>query len=224
MERKVRRISYKNSVIHLCIGFVLFLTLFFLQRCYIVLHIKCKSNEDLMIFLFFVIGIIVLTMILESTLHIFYIYFKNKELKNLPYGIDYDKELSTYIIIGTEKRKVKNEALKFNKYTEWKSYLESNYKQIMNNEDAYHFMIKKLRGKQTFKELLLSAIIPVEIGLFTVFYSSEIFMYEIDKIISIFFSTVILAIIMTASYCDYKQESNFILDFIEIIFPEMNNK
>ncbi len=42
----------------------------------------------------------------------------SKLQKNMPYNFDYQKELSTYTIIGKDNKKIKNGAMKFSKYSE----------------------------------------------------------------------------------------------------------
>lgn len=108
--------------------------------------------------------------------------------------------------------------MKFEKYSAWKEYIEKTFEAIIDNEDAYRFMVRRLRNKESYKELITSAVIPIEIGMLTVFYSAGKDTSKIGTILSILVSAVILLIIVVVNYLDCKEEINFILDFNEIVF------
>ena len=170
-------------------------------------------------FIFLLLGIIGVLMILTAGVNIVSNIEINKYLKNSAYGIDYQKKISTYKIIGKNKKKIKNGALEFEKYSAWKEYIEKTFEAIIDNEDAYHFMVRRLRNRESYKELITSAVIPIEIGMFTVFYSTGIDISNIGTILSILISAIFLLIIVEVNYLDCKEEINFILDFNEIVFP-----
>lgn len=222
MEENVRQMSNKRNIVCLIIGIVLML-IFSVQILCSIFFIKRKWPEQNMDLLFLFLGVVGLVLVLLSVVNIISIIDINKYLKNPAYGLDYQRELSTYSIIG-KKSKAKNGASKFHKYTEWKEYIEEKFKRIINNEDAYRFMIRRLRSKESYKEIIISVAIPVEVGVFTVFYSAGIGVSEIGTILSILFSSAFLIILVTVNYYDCKEEINFISDFIEIVFPKMNNK
>lgn len=58
-------------------------------------------------FIFLLLGIIGILMILIAGVNIVSNIGINKYLKNSAYGIDYQKEISTYKIIGKNKKKIK---------------------------------------------------------------------------------------------------------------------
>lgn len=58
-------------------------------------------------FIFLWLGIIGILMILIAGVNIVSNIEINKYLKNSAYGIDYQKEISTYKIIGKNKKKIK---------------------------------------------------------------------------------------------------------------------
>lgn len=80
-------------------------------------------------------------------------------------------------------------------------------------------MVRRLRNKESYKELITSSVIPIEIGMLTVFYSTGIDISKIGTILPILVSAIFLLIIVMVNYLDCKEEINFILDFNEIIFP-----
>lgn len=175
-----------------------------------------SQNYDL---LFLLLGIVGLLLMLIGIVNIVSNNEINKYLKNPAYGLDYEKEFSTYKIIGKDKKKTKNGALEFHKYSEWKKHIENTFKSIIDDEDAYRFMIRRLRSKESYKDLIISAVIPVEVGMFTVFYSAGIDVSEIGTILSILVSAIFLLAIVTVNYLECKEEIGFISDFNEIVFP-----
>ena len=180
-----------------------------------------SQNIDL---IFMLLGIVGIIFVVLSIINIRGNIEINNYLRNPAYGIDYQKEFSTYRIIGLDKKKAKNGALRFSKYTDWKNYIESDYKRIINNEDAYRFMIRILRGKESYKELIISALIPIEVGILSVFYAAGIGISEIGTVFSILISAISLLVIVSNNYLECKEEIAFISDFIEIVFPEKLNQ
>ena len=43
--------------------------------------------------------------------------------------------------------------MKFEKYSAWKEYIEKTFEAIIDNEDAYRFMVRRLRNKESYKEM-----------------------------------------------------------------------
>lgn len=158
---EVRKISNTKNIICLVIGcgmlFICVISIlvgiFFEKRKWL------SQSSDLFFLLLGVIGIL---LILTGIVNIVSNIETNKYLKNTPYSLDYQKEISTYTIIGKDKKKPKNGALKFYKYSEWKDYIEKTFKDIIDDEDAYRYMIRRLRNKESYKELIISAVIPIE--------------------------------------------------------------
>lgn len=169
-----------------------------------------SKNSDRIFLLIGVIGFYILFMGI-SRIKI------NGYLKNSAYGIDYQKEFSTYIIIGKEKR-TKNGALKFHKYSEWKEYVEKSFRNIIDDEDAYRFMIRWLRSKENYKELIISAEIPLEVCAVSIFYSAGKDGSATVTIISMFMTIIILGAITVADCLKCQEEIEFISDFNEIVF------
>lgn len=215
---KERQISNRKNKICLILG----LGMLFTSSIAMLLSVFYKKrkwpsqNYDL---LFLLLGIVGLLLMLIGIVNIVSNNEINEYLKNPAYGLDYEKEFSTYKIIGKDKKKTKNGALEFHKYSEWKKHIENTFKSIIDDEDAYRFMIRRLRSKENYKDLIISAVIPVEVGMFTVFYSAGIDVSEIGTILSILVSAIFLLAIVTVNYLECKEEIGFISDFNEILFP-----
>lgn len=149
---EVRQISNRKNKICFCVGFCMCI-ISTIEMLLIKFYFKSKwpgQNIDLF---FLLLGIIGFLMILIAGVNIVSNIGINKYLKNSAYGIDYQKEISTYKIIGKNKKKIKNGALEFEKYSDWKEYIEKTFEAIIDNEDAYRFMIRRLRNKESYKEI-----------------------------------------------------------------------
>lgn len=215
---KIRQKSNRNNIICSFVG----IGILFVSSIEMLLSIFCEKrkwpsqNPDLLFLLFGIVGLLLMFVGIVNIVSNIGI---NKYLKNPDYGLDYEKEYSTYRIIGKDKKKSKNGALKFQKYSEWKEHIEDTFKLIIDDEDAYRFMISRLRSRDNYKELLISAVIPVEVGMLTVFYSAGIDVSEMGTILSILVSAIVLLVIVIVNYLECKEEISFISDFIEIVFP-----
>ena len=217
MDKNIRQISNTKNCVLIVFGFIL-ITICVIEILFIIItekHSWPSRMEDLV---FLLVGIIGILLFLWGLLNFFNVKSDNKYLKNLDYGFDYQKELSTYCIIGINK-KVKNGALKFNKYSEWKNYLEKEYNNIINNEDAYHFFIRRLRNKKSYIELLVAVLVPIEISLLATFYAASSDLSVSGKTVALFITAIIFVIIMTIEFNNCKEEINFLNDIIEIVFP-----
>lgn len=213
-----RKLSYRKNIVMLLISVIMILAC--VTDCLVSkVYFQRKWPSQSLDLLFLLLGIVGIIVVVLDIVNIIGNFRINKFLKNPAYGLDYQKEFSTYKIIGKEKAKVKNEALQFHKYSEWRDYLKNNYERIINNEDAYRFMVRRLRGQESYKELLLSALVPVEIGIFTVFYSVGINISENETTLSILASSVIIIVLVAVNYFECKEEIAFINDFMEIVFP-----
>lgn len=142
----------------------------------------------------------------------------NADLKKLPYGFDYEKELFTYKMIGQDKKNSKNILQKFEKYSEWKAYLQKEYLKHKNCEDFYRFLVRRLREKRNTKDLLIMVLIPTEIAAFSVYYGMNKDMDEITVIISLTIVVCFLVIILSKNYTNAMIEIEFLEDYIEILF------
>lgn len=144
----------------------------------------------------------------------------NKRLKNLPYRFDYEKELSTYKVIGTEK-KLKNNAQRYLTYSEWKEYLYKKYKEQINYENFYRFVNQSRRAKKEEKALIQSLVIPLEITIISVYFNINNELDYNECIISLILLVGFFVIYFTRQVIKINWEINFYDDFIEVMFPDM---
>lgn len=219
---KVRQVSNTKNKICLFVG----LGMLFISGISILLNVfneKRKWPSRSVDLYFLLLGVVGGLLIIIGIVNIACNIEINRYLKNPAYGLDYQKENSTYAIIGKDKKKAKNGALRFHKYSEWKEYVEKSFNDIVNNEDAYRFMLRRLRSRENYKELIISAVIPVEVGILTALYSAGIALPKLSTIIAIFISAIILLVIVTVNYLECEEEIEFISDFNEIVFPSKSH-
>lgn len=219
---KVRQVSNTKNKICLFVG----LGMLFISGISILLNVfneKRKWPSRSVDLYFLLLGVVGGLLIIIGIVNIVCNIEINRYLKNPAYGLDYQKENSTYAIIGKDKKKAKNGALRFHKYSEWKEYVEKSFNDIVNNEDAYRFMLRRLRSREKYKELIISAVIPVEVGILTALYSAGIALPKLSTIIAIFISAIILLVIVTVNYLECEEEIEFISDFNEIVFPSKSH-
>lgn len=186
---------------------------------YMLLHNYIKSVL-LVFFLWMPVG--VLFIILENI-----IYNRHtKKAEDYSYNIDYKLELLTYNAIGKKKVKRKSDIQKFSKYTEWKKYLEEKHRLHLNHEDAYHYMLRKLRIKESFKDAFISLLVPFEIGIISIFFTLNMLEKNagMKTCLCLMGITFFTMGILISDYQKCKNEIYFINDFIDIIFPQYSEK
>lgn len=220
---KARQISNKKNIILLLVGIVM------ASVCFIVTRINILDGKGKWLIgcikaVVLVLGIVGLILIVINIIKVLGNIKINKDLNNLAYGFDYQKEFSTYRIVGRDKAKAKNEANKFHKYSEWRGDIENRFEKIINDEDAYHFMVRIYRDKESFKDLFMSVLIPLDVAIFTVLYSDGVNISETARVITIIIIIAILIVFATVNYFKCKEEIGFMTDFMEIVFPERFSK
>lgn len=147
----------------------------------------------------------------------------NKNLKNLPYGFDYEAELIVYKNIGRDKKERTVKTLKSefqipDVYTEWREQLIKRNEKIKDNENFYHFIKKCLRKAEKNSEFLAAITVPVEIAILTVLPTFDGDMTE--KMIALLVGTGVLAFVISWEFYKYKHEIEFAEDVIEILCSE----
>ena len=144
--------------------------------------------------------------------------FKETEeyLKNLPYDFNFEKEFSDYKKIGHKAKK--NRTAKFSKYSEWKKYTEDRYQRQKEIDDFYRYLKQKLRFSKTEKECMLVIAVPAEFAIATLFSSIIETMEWISLCVGIF-EYLIIVILLVNTVFDLQIKINFIMDLIEILFP-----
>lgn len=103
---EVRQISNRKNKICLCVGIGKCI-ISVIEMLLIKFYFKSKWLGQKVDLFFLWLGIIGILMILIAGVNIVSNIEINKYLKNSAYGIDYQKEISTYKIIGKNKKKLK---------------------------------------------------------------------------------------------------------------------
>lgn len=147
----------------------------------------------------------------------------NKSLSELPYNFDYAAEFIVYKNIGKSKKEKATKALKSSitipsVYTEWSAQLTDRYQKIKDNENFYHYLKRCLRNAKKSYDILVAVLVPVEIGVMTVFLTNN-GGQEGNEIV-LLVSVVILAIILTRELYKCKDEVEFVLDVIDVLCPK----
>ncbi len=150
----------------------------------------------------------------------------NTNLRILPYNFDYEAELIIYKNIGRTKKgkAVKNLKLDFqipNVYTEWKGQLVGRYKDIINNENFYHYLKRSLRNAKNAFDILVFIFIPVEIAVMTAFITND--GLQENNFWVIIVSAVELSVLLIREFYKHRNEMDFVLDAIEVLCPQFGN-
>lgn len=149
----------------------------------------------------------------------------NKNLINQPYGFDYEAELMVYKNIGrTKKRKIikslKSDIQIPKIYTEWKNQLTSRYNNIIDNENFFHYIRRRLRNSEKSCEFFAAVIVPIEIALMTIIPTDN--GSKVENFWSLLGTVVVLAIMLIWQYYKYKDETEFTTDVIEVLCPKFS--
>ena len=189
---KPREISNRNNIILLIIGIVLILVAGGALLCKrIIMQENSGMDKNLLWVLFsiglFIIVVAIMLRILNNQ--------TNDYLKNLPYSFDYEKELSTYLIVGKEKVKKKNGAENYKNYSEWKEHVcEQRKTGDINIDNYYHFMIRMFRSRKVYAKLVMSLVMPIEIAFLSIIFGNNAYNYNIYEIVV---TIIILSIFFT---------------------------
>ncbi len=168
-----RKISNKKNIIMLIIAIILF-TISIVQLLYRVLHDKVnawpKSSWD---GVFLGLGIISFFGVVIYISQIHNIIKINEQLSSLPYNFDYEKELSTFVIIGRPSQKAKNDAIHFNKYSEWKNYINNSYKDLYKNEDFFRYLVRLYRIQVLYTDYLMKLYFPIIMSVISFYWTAN---------------------------------------------------
>lgn len=161
-----------------------------------------------------------------------------KKKKYVPYGINIDYALKTYMHIGKDygNRKTENLGLWFNfrrwyrkrhnkgeryykicnTYSEWENYVKSLLpKQISNYNDMMHWLYGEMHNENIFLECIKLVLIPIYITIFTIFNEIEKLNVISRTIVIIIFMAIIIKCSVGALY-ESSKKVKFYEDFIEI--------
>lgn len=138
-----------------------------------------------------------------------------------PFGFDYLNELSMYLSSINKKRRNKNKP--FHYYSEWKSHIIRDYKELMGSQNFYRHLNVMLRERKLTADSWKTVFLP----LFAVLIAYMLGFYTDTKdnfsLISIFIAAITVVVTgIVVFFCirDYKQEIFFLEDLMEIVAPE----
>ncbi len=131
-----------------------------------------------------------------------------------PYLFDYHKELKVYKKIGVALNN--DDAKSFEKYTQWKEYVQKKYSNLKNNEDFYRFLNKKLRIIKQAKEVTKNIILPLELVVPQIAYDTS------KSIIDVCICFVAITVLFINVLMKIDDSINFFEDYMELIL--LNNQ
>lgn len=140
----------------------------------------------------------------------------NKTLGGLAYNFDCNKEYKIYKSIGCLK---KTNLLYFEKYMEWKKYVEEQYGTLINNENFYRFINKKYRNAKKTETVDKNIMIPLELLIPQIIIGINELSFQ-EKFISVTCALFIIEVILMVQLYKDITLVHFMEDFIEIIHPE----
>lgn len=141
----------------------------------------------------------------------------NKKLGGMAYKFDYKKELKKYKVIGRmEKQK---EVYYFEKYMEWKVYVEQQYSTLINNENFYRFLNREYRNVKKEETIDKYIMIPIELLIPQIMISLNEWNLS-EKIIIVISIILLIEIVLINKLYEDIECVHFFEDFIEIIYPK----
>lgn len=148
---------------------------------------------------------------------------RNRKISKLkekckPYNFDYQKKFSIYKMLVNGNKKIKNDEMKFSKYSEWRRDILNRFIEQMKCDDFYRFLRRELRRKKANSDLQIAILLPIEI----VILSASVAGGNMQSIIVMVIVAVFLVIFLTSSVLDARDEVNFLEDFMEILFEKNN--
>lgn len=219
MDQDQRKVSNTRNIITAVVSVIALIVigLIYLLQKNVLMHKLLGIDGQLIALFLALVALIILSFSIAKCYSVSKI---NKRLKNLPYRFDYEKELSTYKVIGTEK-KLKNNAQRCLTYSDWKEHLYEEYKKQINCDNFYRFVNQSRRAKKEEKYLIQSLVIPLEITIISVYFNINNELDYNECIISLILLVGFFVIYFTRQVIKINWEINFYDDFIEVMFPDM---
>ena len=138
---------------------------------------------------------------------------KNKKLNNLPFKLDFDKEIESHRKIGLKCTKYKNQGEYFKDYNAWESYIQINYKYLSMAQFRTNFLFflkKEYRISKDLSDTIKTLLFPGIIAIIPL-----ISVNPIASIISLVFGICYSCMEISI----YENQKNFIIDFAKVILP-----
>ena len=216
-EENIRSVPNKRNMQRIKISFLVFIVC--VAR---LVRIVCFKRAGLTRGVYYLLGMgsVSLLVLVFNILNFWKVKSTNELLTRLPYGFDYQKEFSTYQIIGKRKRKAKNGAIRFSKYSEWKEYLDGRYLNHKECDDFYRFPKRLLREKRDKHDLLTIVILPLEIAVSTIYLEQSHVMGGFGGTCLLICVIGFLGVFLSINILMAREEVNFLKDYIDILYPE----
>lgn len=168
-----------------------------------------------------VLGLLAFWGLLFSIISISDVRKYNRIIELNAYNFDFKSELQRYKRIGNNKVYKRKSFEKIDKYSDWKKIIENDYDIQKNNEDFYHFCIRIFNAKRDFLEITKVLIVPSEIAIITILFSTRSSELR-DPLTILIVITVLIGFIVLYLTIEIEKaniEKDFLKDFMKIVFP-----
>ncbi len=166
---------------------------------------------------FFMNMVLLLLGFWEIYINIYEIKQQNKIILILggkPYLFDYNTEVRIYNKIGVALND--DDLGSFEKYSQWKEYIQKKYSNLKNNDDFYRFLNKKLRIIKQAKEVTKNIILPLELVVPQIAYDAS------KSIVDVGICFVVITVLFINVLMKIDDSINFFEDYMELIL--LNNQ
>lgn len=146
----------------------------------------------------------------------------NRELRILPFKFDYEKEYSTYCIIGRKKPRIKNGAILYQKYSQWKEHVKENCCSFKNKQDYYRFLNRLYRSKVEYREVLNIVFIPAVVAVTPTMLGIGENASAEEKLFMATIWVVMIILHFSAEKVKATREVDFLRDYMEIVKEQID--
>lgn len=223
MKKNNGKVSMKKGVKNL-VASIIIMMIGIMEIPYRIFIQKVSWPSDEIDVLFLLLGLVGVALAVLSAFSIRNTALVNESLQYPEYGLDYQAEFKSYRLVGVNKRRKKKGIKFYRNYSEWKEDLEKKHTCIKNDENAYHFLLRKLRSKRQEQQAMTGMVIPIEV-LFVGIICNDVAKDSLAvKLVSLVCIIVFMIFYLSINYFRCGDEIDFIEDFIDIIFPDLKNK
>lgn len=216
-EEEIKKYSYKGEVTLIIFAVVTII----IGGLLLALCIYESDNiKDDKLYCYFVSIVLIIFGLLLLWLGVYAIHNDrklNKKLGGMAYKFDYEKEFKIYKTIGRVEKK--QEKIHFEKYMEWKAYVEQQYIKLINNENFYRYINREYRNVKKEESVDKCIMIPIVLLMPQIMMSLNEWNFS-EKFIIAFIVLIIVEVVLINKIYTDSDRIHFYEDFIEIIYPE----
>lgn len=139
---------------------------------------------------------------------------QNIRLKNSPYGFDFEKELSSYNIIGNEDCKKSDDIPFYKNYIEWKTHICNKYNYLSLNENFYRFLKREQRYYSSYVDIIKTVLAPIEISLVASLFSDN---NNPADVLGCIVGNIVVLFLLVVEISKAENAASFIDDSLEIL-------